>query len=72
MELFFTDPENVSGDRIILDEFEKKHLKQVLRKESGDVIEVTDGRGTVYTAELDFLQSSISVRCSSYSASITV
>ncbi len=52
MELFYSENTNISGDRIELDDFEKRHLRQVLRKKTGDVIDVTDGAGNVYRAEI--------------------
>jgi 16S rRNA (uracil1498-N3)-methyltransferase len=52
MELFYTSPENVGADEIVLDEFERRHMLQTLRKSSGDTIFITDGQGTLYRTRL--------------------
>lgn len=52
MELFYTPPENISGQQITLDDFEKKHILQTLRKSSGATIYVTDGAGRLFTTTL--------------------
>ena len=46
MQLFF-DPD-IHGDQHILKEEESKHLVRVLRKQSGDQIQVVDGKGGLY------------------------
>jgi 16S rRNA (uracil1498-N3)-methyltransferase len=43
--LFYIPPEKVTGDTLILDGWEFHHLKNVLRKKSGDVLILTDGLG---------------------------
>jgi len=52
MELFFADPESISETQIVVDEFERKHMLQSLRKSSGSEIHVTDGQGTLYRTQL--------------------
>ncbi len=52
MELFYATPENISNNIIILDDFERKHVLQALRKSSGSEIHVTDGRGILYHTRL--------------------
>ncbi len=48
MELFFADPDQISDNEIVLDDFERKHVLQSLRKSTGDEIFVTDGQGTLF------------------------
>lgn len=51
MRRFFTEPENISDGMIeIIDD--ARHITNVLRMEPGDLIEVFDGGGYDYTAEL--------------------
>jgi len=52
MELFFTNPENISEDRAVFDEFESRHILKTLRKSTGDLIEFTDGAGGHYLGEI--------------------
>jgi 16S rRNA (uracil1498-N3)-methyltransferase len=61
MELFFAEQSNIAENRIKLDAFEQKHLRQVLRKEPGDYVRITDGRGNCYTAELLALSPDITL-----------
>lgn len=61
MELFFAAPENVSDDHIILDDFERKHVLQSLRKSSGAEIHVTDGRGTLFRTRLESERPNLTV-----------
>lgn len=48
MELFFANPENIQADEIILDDFERKHALNVLRKSPGEPLAVTDGVGNLF------------------------
>jgi 16S rRNA (uracil1498-N3)-methyltransferase len=48
--LFFTP--DISGDFATLDEEESRHLLTVLRRKVGDGIQLTDGRGFFYQAEI--------------------
>ena len=50
MQLFFSD--HIKAGIIQLKEEEARHCAQVLRKQTGDVIQVVDGRGNWYEAEL--------------------
>ena len=49
MDLYFGKP---SDNKIILDEDESNHLINVKRVRNGDVVNVTDGEGHLYTTEL--------------------
>ena len=50
MQLFFSN--NINGDMIILDRVESNHCVNVLRHGSGDTINVVDGRGNLFEAEI--------------------
>jgi 16S rRNA (uracil1498-N3)-methyltransferase len=50
MQLFFS--ENIIDNIITLDEEESKHCTKVLRKKTGDAIEVVDGKGNYYVATI--------------------
>ena len=50
MTLFFCD--NISDDTGILSPAESAHCLKVMRQRQGDVINVTDGRGNIYFAEI--------------------
>jgi 16S rRNA (uracil1498-N3)-methyltransferase len=50
MQLFYVP--NISGSEIILDETESKHAIRVLRLQKGDQIQVVDGKGGFYMAEI--------------------
>lgn len=53
MRRFFTEPENVDGQRGVIKIVEDAaHISRVLRMEPGDKVLVFDGSGTEYTAEL--------------------
>jgi len=52
MELFYARPECISADEIELDDFERKHILNSLRKAAGDLISVTDGQGNLYQTRL--------------------
>lgn len=52
--LFFS--EEISAGRVHLDQGETRHLRSVLRIETGDEIHVTDGRGTIYRCEVEVLE----------------
>ena len=52
MEIFFAEPDQISDNKIVLDEFESKHILHTLKKKKGDLIRVTDGQGNVYHSEI--------------------
>ncbi len=52
MRRFFFRPEERTGDKVSLDEAESRHVKTVLRLQPGDGLELLDGSGTIYTAEI--------------------
>ncbi|HXI00429.1 MAG TPA: 16S rRNA (uracil(1498)-N(3))-methyltransferase [Sphingobacteriaceae bacterium] len=50
MQLFYTP--DINSDLYILNEEESRHCTKVLRLQKGDTITLTDGRGTLYTAQI--------------------
>jgi len=50
MQLFYAP--DLSGDRYTLPEQESKHCIRVLRMQTGEKINLTDGKGNMYAAEL--------------------
>jgi 16S rRNA (uracil1498-N3)-methyltransferase len=50
MQLFYVS--NISGSEIILDETESKHAIRVLRLQNGDRVQVINGAGGFYEAEI--------------------
>ncbi len=45
MELFYVNPEGLNGQIAVLDDFERRHMVQTLRKKTGDLVNLTDGNG---------------------------
>lgn len=58
MRRFFTEPQNIEGNRIAIVE-DSRHISQVLRMNCGDKILVFDGSGCEYTARLTEIQKSV-------------
>ncbi len=56
MPRFFTARENISDTQIIIDNEDVKHISRVLRLGVGDTIEVCDGRGFDYKAEIEAVE----------------
>ena len=52
MPKFFVTGDKISGNEIIIDSEDSKHIKKVLRIGVGDIITVCDGSGTDYTAKI--------------------
>jgi len=50
MLLFYVP--NISDKKHILDELESKHVSRVLRLQVGDIIHLTDGRGSIFEAKI--------------------
>jgi len=50
---FWVDPGAVSGDRLVLDADESRHLLRVHRAQAGAEFEAVDGRGNLYLCVLD-------------------
>ncbi len=52
MQLFYLPGISGVGDIASMDEEEARHCLKVLRKKAGDVVEVVDGKGHLYEAEI--------------------
>jgi len=52
MHRFFTQPENISGDKVVLRGTDVSHIRTVLRLTQGDRIQVLDGLGNRYFVQL--------------------
>lgn len=61
MEIFFAEPDQITADKIILDESETKHIIHTLRKQKGDVIWITDGQGKLYRAVIKELSKRLKI-----------
>lgn len=53
---FHVRPEAVSGDRVVFDAEEARHLGRVLRLRPGEVVQAVDGKGGEFTVRLESLQ----------------
>lgn len=53
MGRFHIRPEAVSGDRVVFDEAETRHLVRVLRLSPGEVVQVVDGQGSEFAVRLE-------------------
>lgn len=61
--IFYVPPENVQGMDIVVRGPEVHHIRNVLRKNLGEVLMFTDGRGHTYRAQIDtWNKTSIKVR----------
>lgn len=52
IELYYTSPEFIEGEKIILQGEEFHHAINVMRNSIKDLIHITDGQGTIYKAEI--------------------
>ncbi|NND62401.1 MAG: 16S rRNA (uracil(1498)-N(3))-methyltransferase [Flavobacteriaceae bacterium] len=52
MNLFYLSSISEKSDHIIFDKDESRHIGKVLRKQEGDTLYLTNGRGFLFTAEL--------------------
>lgn len=55
MHCFFVRSGEVTGDQILLTGGEAHHIRTVLRLQHGSIIELFDGTGTIYRAEIQHL-----------------
>jgi len=55
MRRFYAQAQQIIEQTILLDEEESKHLSRVLRLKEGDKVEVVDGEGSLYQAEVSGL-----------------
>ena len=52
LPFFFVEKITTGSNEFILNEETSKHLVQVLRMQNGEQIQLTDGKGTLFTAEI--------------------
>lgn len=57
MHRFFVQPENISGDEVILSGPEVSHIRTVLRLQEGSRIQILDGLGNRYVVQLTSVQA---------------
>jgi 16S rRNA (uracil1498-N3)-methyltransferase len=53
MDCFYSPPDNILKDKIIIEGEEYSHLVTVMRKKQGDMIRVVDGVGNAYDVRVD-------------------
>lgn len=53
---FFAGPEQFQGDEVTLSPSETHHLMRVLRLPLGDRVEISDGHGRIFAAEISHLE----------------
>jgi len=60
MEYYYINKEKISEEKnlIIIDGFQYKHLAIVLRKKTGDIIEITDGELSIYKSKITGISKS--------------
>ncbi len=54
MQLFYNPNINSNDTTFTFDREESRHIVKVLRKKEGDIIQLTNGKGSVFTAEVTF------------------
>ncbi len=52
MQLFYTPNIEKTDKQIIFSKDESRHIAKVLRKNQGDILKVTNGKGSLFTAEI--------------------
>jgi len=57
MHRFFVQPENISGDEVILSGPDVSHIRTVLRLQEGSRVHILDGLGNRYIVQLTSVQS---------------
>ena len=57
MHRFFVQPENISGDEVILSGSDVSHIRTVLRLQEGSRVQILDGLGNRYIVQLTSVQS---------------
>ncbi len=68
MQLFFNSELNATASNFSFSKEESKHIMKVLRKSIGDTLSITNGEGTLFTAEITTLTSN---KCSAKISSKT-
>jgi 16S rRNA (uracil1498-N3)-methyltransferase len=66
MRRFFIQPDSKVSDEVLLSDEESHHITRVLRLSAGEMLQLFDGRGTVYEAEITAVGRRVQLRiCSS-------
>ena len=52
MQLFYNQDINIGSKQISFSREESRHIVKVLRKNNGDTLNITDGKGKLFTAEI--------------------
>ncbi len=52
MQLFYNKDINTSSDQLSFNKEESRHIVRVLRKVNGDTLNITDGKGKLFSAEI--------------------
>ena len=52
LPFFYKEDINLSSASVVLDEASSKHIVQVLRMKTGEQLQLTDGKGNLFTAEI--------------------
>ncbi|AUC85011.1 16S rRNA (uracil(1498)-N(3))-methyltransferase [Polaribacter sp. ALD11] len=61
MQLFYNSEISTETQQITFDKIESKHIVRVLRKKEGDILKITNGKGFLFDAEINFANDK---RCS--------
>ncbi|TXD48737.1 16S rRNA (uracil(1498)-N(3))-methyltransferase [Polaribacter sp. IC073] len=61
MQLFYNSEISTETQQITFDKIESKHIVRVLRKKEGDILKITNGKGYLFDAEINFANDK---RCS--------
>ena len=56
IELYYTPPENFSGNYIVLNGEEFRHAAKVMRHTAGEIIYVTNGQGRIFECEISGIE----------------
>ena len=52
LPLFYKEDLNTSSTEVLLDEATSKHIVQVLRMQNGEQLQLTNGKGGLFTVEI--------------------
>lgn len=66
MRRFFIEKDDIERSTVILPEDEAHHLKNVLRMETGTLVELFDGQGSIYTAVIETTTPHVSLKIRSH------
>ena len=52
MQLFYNKDIDTSSGHISFNKEESRHIVKVLRKENGDILQITDGKGKLFSSKI--------------------